>query len=189
MRVVFEVVERNQIDPREITLRKSIVTKAGAKFALDDFGSGYSNHLALLALEPDIIKLDKELIRGIDSDLNKQYMIEDIINYSKYRGTKVLAEGIETRDELETLCRMGADYAQGYYLGMPMPYVVDADEKARKSSEHTRHSRHNSGVFFLLSTQFLSARDEALVRHTQVTSSLVYRLAKKLILRVKGSKP
>ncbi len=184
MRVVFEVVERNQIDPREITLRKSIVTKAGAKFALDDFGSGYSNHLALLALEPDIIKLDKELIRGIDSDLNKQYMIEDIINYSKYRGTKVLAEGIETRDELETLCRMGADYAQGYYLGMPMPYVVDADEKAKEVIRSIRgHSRHNFRSIFLLSTQFLSARDEALVRHTQVTSSLVYRLAKKLDIK------
>ena len=60
MKVVFEVIERNRIDSDEINLRRSIVKKAGAKFALDDFGSGYSNHLALLALEPDIIKIDRD---------------------------------------------------------------------------------------------------------------------------------
>ena len=86
MNVVFEVVERNRMDPEEINLRKSIVVKAGAKFALDDFGSGYSNHLALLALEPDIIKIDRELISGVGTDLRKQHMLEDIISYARYRG-------------------------------------------------------------------------------------------------------
>lgn len=131
MKVVFEVVERNRMDPEEINLRKSIVIKSGAKFALDDFGSGYSNHLALLALEPDIIKIDKELVRGISTDLRKQHMVEDIISYARYRGTRVLAEGVETRDELETLCRMDIDFAQGYYIGMPDSRLSEPAEAAR----------------------------------------------------------
>lgn len=181
MRVVFEVVERNRMEPEEINLRKSIVTKAGAKFALDDFGSGYSNHLALLALEPDIIKLDKELVRGIHHDLNKQYMIEDIISYARYRGTRVLAEGIETRDELETLCRMGVDYAQGYFLGMPSPDIAEPYEKAQ---EFIRAMRKRAQLdlthIFTIITGVYAEKDPQLSANTVLSAFLVSKMAERL---------
>ena len=128
MKVVFEVIERERMDAEEINVRKDIVKKAGAKFALDDFGSGYSNHLALLSLEPDIIKIDRQLVRNINEDSRKQYMLEDIIRYARYRGTRVLAEGVETKEELETLCKMDVDYVQGYYISKPGHELKEPDK-------------------------------------------------------------
>jgi EAL domain-containing protein (putative c-di-GMP-specific phosphodiesterase class I)/GGDEF domain-containing protein len=119
MRVVYEVTERSRIDPEEMDRRKALVRETGARFALDDFGSGYSNHLALLALEPDIIKIDQGLIRDVDKDTRKQHMLGDMIAYARLGGTQVLAEGVETAAELETVCRMGVDFAQGFHLARP----------------------------------------------------------------------
>ncbi len=178
MKVVFEVVERNRMDPDEINLRKSIVTKAGAKFALDDFGSGYSNHLALLALEPDIIKIDREMVRGIDDDLRKQHMLEDIISYSRYRGTRVLAEGVETRDELETLCRMGIDYAQGFYAGIPLPVLMEPQEKAQEVIRSiSRNNQINMKQATIIIQKSLALVDEELARNVAITTFLVMKLA------------
>jgi len=119
MHVVYEVIERSRMDPDEIERRRNLVRRTGAKFALDDFGSGYSNHLALLALEPDIIKIDRGLVAGVDLDVRKQKLLSDIIGYARQGGTLVLAEGVETRGELAALCRMGIDYAQGFFLARP----------------------------------------------------------------------
>ena len=57
--------------------------------------------MALLALEPDIIKIDRELVRGINEDLRKQHILEDIISYARYRGIRVLGEGVETKKSLK----------------------------------------------------------------------------------------
>lgn len=181
MKVVFEVIERNKMDPEEINLRKSIVTKAGAKFALDDFGSGYSNHLALLALEPDIIKLDRELVKGINIDLRKQHMLEDIVSYSKYRGTRVLAEGVETKDELETLCRMGIDYAQGYFLGRPAQKIDNPDSGAQ---DIIRAMRKSSEIglkhIFTILMDSMALIDVDMSHNATVASFLVMRMTEKL---------
>lgn len=181
MKVVFEVIERKRMEPEEINLRKSIVTKAGAKFALDDFGSGYSNHLALLALEPDIIKIDRELVKGIDGDIRKQHMLEDIISYARYRGTRVLAEGVETRGELETLCRMGIDYAQGYFLGKPIASIVEPDEKARGIIRDLgKISQLNMKHIFLIIYESFKLVDSRYADNTALTTYLVMRMASAL---------
>lgn len=188
MKVVFEVIERNRMDPDEINLRKSIVTKAGAKFALDDFGSGYSNHLALLALEPDIIKLDRELVRGINEDIRKQHMVEDIISYAKYRGTRVLAEGVETKEELETLCRMGIDYAQGYFLGRPVPEVENPDSRAQDIIRAMGKSNEiGLKQIFTILMDSMSLIDTEMSRNAAVTSFLVMRMTEKL--KMQGDNP
>lgn len=181
MKVVFEVIERNRMDPEEINRRKSIVTKAGAKFALDDFGSGYSNHLALLALEPDIIKIDKELVRGIDSDLRKQHMMEDIISYSRYRGTRVLAEGVETREELETLCRMGIDYAQGYYTGRPSERLQEPDPQIQQFIKGISHNNQLSmKQVYIIIEKALAIKSAELSQNVSLTTYLVMKMGKRL---------
>ncbi len=181
MKVVFEVIERNRMDPEEINRRKSIVTKAGAKFALDDFGSGYSNHLALLALEPDIIKIDRELVRGIDSDLRKQHMLEDIISYARYRGTRVLAEGVETKEELETLCRMGIDYAQGYYTGRPNENLQEPDPNIQQFIKGISHNNQlTMKQVYIIIEKALAVKSAELSRNMAITTYLVMKMGKRL---------
>lgn len=187
MKVVFEVVERNRMDPEEINMMKSTVIKTGAKFALDDFGSGYSNHLALLALEPDIIKIDKELVRGIFADFRKQHMVEDIISYARYRGTKVLAEGVETGEELETLCRLGADYAQGYFIGEPKRELSEPSDRALviiRSME--RSNVIGLGSFLAIVKESMALADPRMAQNAVITAYLIKKMA--LRLKMKGER-
>ena len=186
MNVVFEVVERNRMDPEEINLRKSIVVKAGAKFALDDFGSGYSNHLALLALEPDIIKIDRELISGVGTDLRKQHMLEDIISYARYRGTRVLAEGVETKEELETICRVGVDYAQGYFIGKPK--VSFRTDRAGPGGYPGRGKSRVIGVdnFITIVEGIHGPGRQGDGEKRLITSYLIMKMALKLKIKVKN---
>ena len=183
MKVVFEVIERTRMDPDEINLRKSIVRKAGAKFALDDFGSGYSNHLALLALEPDIIKIDREMVRGINEDLRKQHMLEDIISYARYRGTRVLAEGVENQEELSTLCRMGVDYVQGYFTGRPSAILTEPDPKAKKIIKSIIHNKNiDLRQLYIIMKKSLALLNLDYARSLSVTVYLMMKLGKRLNL-------
>ena len=178
MRVVYEVIERSRIDPDEMLRRKAMVRDSGAKFALDDFGSGYSNHLALLALEPDIIKIDRGLVQGVDRDPRKQQMLEDIIGYARQGGTRVLAEGVETRGELSALCRMGVDYAQGFHLGRPaVAFGGVAEEAAAVIRGMTRSARPDPGHAVSVATRTFSFRDPAMSRHAVLSGWLILRLA------------
>jgi len=181
MKVVFEVVERNRMDPDAINLRRSFVKKAGAKFALDDFGSGYSNHLALLALEPDFIKIDRELVRGINEDLRKQHMLEDIISYARYRGARVLAEGVETQEELETLCRMGVDFVQGYFTGMPDKTITEPDIKAKRIIKGIiRNKNIDLRQLYIIMEKSLAIINEDHARRLSVIVYLMIKLGRRL---------
>ncbi|HHU89477.1 MAG TPA: EAL domain-containing protein, partial [Clostridiaceae bacterium] len=181
MKVVFEVIERNRIDSDEINLRRSIVKKAGAKFALDDFGSGYSNHLALLALEPDIIKIDRELVRGINADLRKQHILEDIISYARYRGTRVLGEGVETQEELETLCRMGVDYVQGYFTGVPDKKLTEPDIRAKQIIKGIiRNKNIDLRQLYIIMEKSFAIISGDYAKYFSITVYLMIKLAKRL---------
>ena len=87
--------------------------------ALDDFGSGYSNTNTLMARNYGYIKLDMSLIRNIHESQSQQTLVTGIIGYCHENGIKVIAEGIEIQEELDTVLRLGADYGQGYFLGKP----------------------------------------------------------------------
>ncbi len=68
---------------------------------------------------PDFVKIDKEIIKDIHKDLNRQDIIKNLIAYTRKRDIKVIAEGIETKEELEKLIELRIDYVQGYYLNKP----------------------------------------------------------------------
>ncbi len=80
---------------------------------------GYNNEAVLLAITPDYVKIDMEIVRGIDKDLNRQQISKNLISYAKQRKIKVVAEGVETREELTKLIEFGVDYLQGYYFSKP----------------------------------------------------------------------
>lgn len=118
-RIVVEVTENEQSDEECTRIKQDMVARWGSDLALDDFGSGYNSELSLLILSPKYVKIDMNIVRGIDKDINRQKLLENMLSYAQNRDIKIIAEGIETRDEMNKLIEFGVDYMQGYYLGMP----------------------------------------------------------------------
>ena len=128
-RVVVELTEHTSFDHypglQAALLR---LRHGGVRLAVDDAGSGYSSLTHILKLAPDFIKLDRELIAGIDIDPVRRALVTSLVVFAVDTGAEILAEGVETADELETLRRLGVRYAQGYYLGRPAPLdALDLD--------------------------------------------------------------
>ncbi len=119
-RVVFEVVETHKVeDLPHLRLILDFYRNKGFRTALDDIGSGYTNLSTLAALGADIIKIDMEIIRGIDKDPVKQSIFRAMSQIAFDNGIKVLAEGIETIEELDYVKQQKANLVQGYLLAKP----------------------------------------------------------------------
>ena len=115
-RVVVELLENEQLDSEFMLKKRKQIERCKAKIAIDDFGSGYNNEAILLEVPTDFIKVDMEIVREIHKDLDRQDIIKNLISYASKRGIKVIAEGIETKEELKKLIELGVDYVQGYYM-------------------------------------------------------------------------
>lgn len=111
-RIVIEITEEECLDPKALRIKQTIRGSSGA-FALDDYGSGYSNERSLLELSPNYIKIDLSIIRSIDTDANKRQIVSNTVSYAHQRGMKVVAEGLETADEVRTVLSLGVDLLQG----------------------------------------------------------------------------
>ncbi len=122
---VFEITELNSISDSELSSMKSLGGAQGTNLiAIDDYGTGHSNIVNLLRYAPHIIKIDRFLINNIQNDINKQMFVKSTIEFAKMNNVKVLAEGVETYDELHAVITFGVDYVQGYYTGRPAPEPV-----------------------------------------------------------------
>ena len=91
----------------------------GALLAIDDLGAGYSNLKYIADLAPDIVKLDRDLVAGCVSDGSQFELLRSIAKLCREVNAKVVAEGVETAEELEAVSRAGIEYCQGYFLGRP----------------------------------------------------------------------
>lgn len=118
-KLVVELTEYDEIDFDIISDRIAKLREFGAMIAIDDFGSGYSNELALLSLKPDIVKIDMGLIRNIDKDSRKFQIVENLTKYALNNGVKTLAEGVETPEELKIVKDLHIDYVQGFIFARP----------------------------------------------------------------------
>lgn len=118
--IVFEVVETENIKDKE-HLKKILdyYRKEGFLIALDDVGEGYSSLNMLIDIKPDIIKIDRNIIDRIDEDKMKQSVYKALQRISEENNIKLLAEGVERAQELNTLEELGVDYVQGYYFARP----------------------------------------------------------------------
>jgi len=118
--IVFEITERNAIIDMEAFLGSiDHYKKEEFKIAIDDVGSGYSGLNTINNVRPDLIKIDMNLIRNIDKDELKQHLCKAMVDFGKNTGIKVIVEGIETKEELQTLIKMDVEFGQGYFLGTP----------------------------------------------------------------------
>lgn len=128
-KVVVEFIENEQIINKKIVRKINNIRKSGISIAIDDFGSGFSNEVQILDLEPDIIKVDIRIIRDIHKDSNKQHFLSNILSYSKSRGIKVVAEGVESKEELLYLKGEEVDFVQGYLIGYPDKNIKGIDDE------------------------------------------------------------
>ena len=128
-RIVIEITEEECLDPKALRIKQTIPGSSGA-FALDDYGSGYSNERSLLELSPNYIKIDLSIIRDIDTDANKRQIVSNTVSYAHQRGMKVVAEGLETADEVRTVLSLGVDLLQGFFLAMPQAEPGGASEES-----------------------------------------------------------
>ena len=115
-KIIFEITEVEKVSDNSHL--KNIVTeyqRQGFKTAIDDFGAGYSG-LNLLTV---FLKLDMELIRDIDTSFIKQTIVKGILHVADDLGIQIIAEGIETKNELDTLQDFGINFVQGFYFAKP----------------------------------------------------------------------
>ncbi len=122
---VWEITEQTKPTDRVLETIKERAQRVGCEIAIDDYGSGYANTNNLLKIFPNVVKIDAELIRDIDSNNHKQHFVSGIIYFCTVNGIRVLAEGVETAKELAWVIKAGIDYIQGYYTCRPQPVVVD----------------------------------------------------------------
>jgi EAL domain-containing protein (putative c-di-GMP-specific phosphodiesterase class I) len=118
--VVLEITERQSIEgvpglPGRIKALRAL----GYRLAIDDLGAGYAGLGTFAILEPDVVKLDMSLVRGCDHEPVKQQLIRSMTSLCKELGALVVAEGIETPAERDTVVELGCDLLQGYLLGRP----------------------------------------------------------------------
>lgn len=117
-RMVVEITEEEAIDYEALERKRNAPGFSGM-FALDDYGSGYSNENTLLQLAPRFVKVDITIIRGIDTSPDKQQILQNLVAYAHPRSMKIVAEGVETAAELRTVIELGTDLLQGYFLARP----------------------------------------------------------------------
>jgi EAL domain-containing protein (putative c-di-GMP-specific phosphodiesterase class I) len=119
-RIIFEVTEQEQVlDIDHLTGILRAYRKQGFMTAIDDFGAGYAGLNLLADFQPDLIKLDMQLIRGIDRDTVRQILVETTLQMCRKLNIRVIAEGVETLEEFKTLREMGIGLFQGYLLAKP----------------------------------------------------------------------
>jgi EAL domain-containing protein (putative c-di-GMP-specific phosphodiesterase class I)/GGDEF domain-containing protein len=129
-RVVLEITERTAIKdyPRFQEYLKAF-RERGFKFAVDDAGSGYAGLGSIANLAPDYIKLDISLIANIDTNFLKQNLVETMVSFANNHGTLVIAEGVERREELETVRQIGVHFTQGFLFHKPRYAGLPAERK------------------------------------------------------------
>lgn len=118
--IIFEVTEAEPIkDPAHLLGIFNAYRERGFITAIDDFGAGYAGLNLLTKFKPQVLKLDMELCQGIADDVVKRTITEGAIRTAKALNILVIAEGVETTEDLRVLRDLGADYFQGYLLARP----------------------------------------------------------------------
>ena len=126
-RVVVELTERHAVvSYPELNAALAPYRADGLRVAVDDTGAGWAGLQHVLELEPDYLKLDAVLTRAVDRSPRQQAMVSALVTFAGRTGAQVVAEGVETRAELDTLTGLGVELAQGFLLGRPEPVAARA---------------------------------------------------------------
>jgi EAL domain-containing protein (putative c-di-GMP-specific phosphodiesterase class I) len=121
-RITIELTEHLEIDDVS-GLRAALapLESAGGKTAIDDFGAGYANLQNIIGVDPDWIKLDISITERVDESSITHALASSLVSFATQIEAGVIAEGIETDEELDALREIGVRFGQGFHLGMPVP--------------------------------------------------------------------
>jgi diguanylate cyclase (GGDEF)-like protein len=134
-RLVVEVTEsRAMMDPDATASVLMDLKRTGVGVAIDDFGKGYSSLAYLKVFPVDLLKIDRTFVDGIGVDVRDEQLIEAILELAQRRGIAVVAEGVESQQQVDWLARRGCHYVQGFHVGRS----VDADDFASQWGRETR---------------------------------------------------
>lgn len=124
--IIFEITEKSSVDDYKV-FRRIIdnYTNQGYKIALDDTGAGYSGLRMIAETNPQYIKIDMELIRDIDKKPINQALVKALKEFAYATNMNIIAEGIETKNELKTIIDLGIKYGQGYLLQKPIEILSE----------------------------------------------------------------
>ncbi len=159
-------------DSQQIIARVERLRKLGFKIEMDDFGTGYSSLSMISSLPIDALKLDMMFVRNAFKEGRDIRMLELIIDIADYLGVPVIAEGVETEDQLKALRAMGCDIIQGYYFSRPVP----ADEYERFLIEKKAMGEQKEAVKKTAGFAPLSAGKPAYVERTAGFSDRMERI-------------
>ena len=118
-RMIIENLEYPYFSPEHWKEKSRSVNHMDNLLAADDYGTGITDLELIEQMSPHIVKLDRELISGIDHTTEKQEKVKELVNLFHSKGIMVVAEGIEEKEEFDYLVSLGVDLYQGYYLGRP----------------------------------------------------------------------
>ena len=118
--MVLEVTERTALEEvSDIAARVEGLRDIGYRLAVDDLGAGYAGLASFASIEPDVVKLDMALVRGVDVSPLKQSVVRSVVGLAAELGIDVISEGIELPAERDTLALLGCHLFQGYLFGRP----------------------------------------------------------------------
>ena len=146
--IIFEITERNAVDDMG-SFRGTVqhYKEQNYHIAVDDAGAGFSGLNLISDIHPHYIKLDMNLVRGIDRDTVKHALVKSMAELSQTAGIQLIAEGVETRAELAALIDLGVQYAQGYYIQRPDERILDTAPDIREYIvELNRRKKHLFGT-------------------------------------------
>ena len=136
-RLIFEFTENEKMaDPDHVGRIIATYQQMGFGTAIDDFGAGHAGLNLLARFQTDMVKIDMELIRGLDASLPRRMIVNGVVRMCEALGVTVIAEGIETEGELDALRAIGVRYIQGYYFAKPAferlpPFTFDVQRSQR----------------------------------------------------------
>lgn len=141
-RIVVELTEHVKVEdyPR-LTQSLAGLRASGVRLAIDDAGAGFASLMHILRLAPDLIKLDRQLISGIDTDPVRRSLAGSLVRFASDTDATIVAEGVETGTELRVLDELGIRHAQGFYLARPASIAAIAGTGSRGSARLRRQAR------------------------------------------------
>ncbi|MET7248256.1 EAL domain-containing protein [Methylobacterium sp. EM32] len=117
----IEITEETALDIEAVQGKLAALSRAGIRVALDDFGIGYSSLASLRQLRAGRVKIDRSLVTGLSESDDKRGLVQAVLGLGRALGLEVVAEGVETAEDLATLRTLGCPFVQGYHLGRPVP--------------------------------------------------------------------
>jgi len=138
----FEITENALVtEGPELELALQDMRVRGARIAVDDAGAGYAGFAQLVRVRPDVVKLDRSLVRSVNTEATKAAVIKAFVGFANDTGALICAEGVETLAELNLVTELGAAMGQGYLLGRPQAQWVTGSGAALGRHPHRGNGR------------------------------------------------